>query len=198
MELSPSMVVEVASNSAASFGLRLAARLIDLLFGSLIVFLANVASVLLLGALKVQGLVQPDVVFARQLLTPAGITGILLGGLLYTVTAESVGSATLGKLLLRLRVTSENLTPSTFKGALLRSAGLLVDALGVPAYLAMSRSLMNQRYGDRWGHTVVLRATAVPPDSRKGAGLVTLGVFSGSMLWGLSIALCLLVRAVTA
>jgi uncharacterized RDD family membrane protein YckC len=195
MELSPSMVVEVASNSSASFVLRLAARLIDLLFGILIVFIANVASVLLLGMLKARGYVQPEVVFAAQLKTPAGIAGILLGGLLYSVTAEAVGGATLGKILLRLRVTSENLTPSTFKGALLRSAGLCVDALGVPAFLAMSRSLMSQRYGDRWGHTVVLRASAVPPDSRKGMGLAALGLFSGCTLWGLCIALFLVIRA---
>jgi uncharacterized RDD family membrane protein YckC len=196
MELSPSMVVEVASNSSASFFLRLAARLLDVLFGVLIVFIANVASVLLIGMLKARGYVPIDAVFAGQLKTPAGIAGILLGGLLYTVTAESVGGATFGKIVLRLRVTAENLTPSTFKGALLRSAGLCVDALIVPAFLAMSNSLMSQRFGDRWGHTVVLRASAVPPDSRKGFGLVALGLFSGSMLWGLCIVLMLLIRAV--
>jgi uncharacterized RDD family membrane protein YckC len=196
MELSPSMVVEVASNSSANFFLRLAARLLDVLFGVLIVFVANVASVLLLGALKARGYVPVDAVFAGQLKTPAGIVGILLGGLLYTVTAEAVGGATFGKIVLRLRVTSENLKPSTFKGALLRSAGLCVDALVVPALLAMSRSLMSQRVGDRWGHTVVLRASAVLPDSRKGLGLVALGLFSGSTLWGLCIVLVLLIRAV--
>ncbi|HVG62989.1 MAG TPA: RDD family protein [Hyalangium sp.] len=196
MELSPSMVVEVASNSSANFFLRLAARLLDVLFGVLLVFVANVASVLLLGALKAQGYVPIDAVFAGQLKTPAGIVGILLGGLLYTVTAEAVGGATLGKIVLRLRVTSENLKPSTFKGALLRSAGLCVDALVVPAFLAMSRSLMSQRVGDRWGHTVVLRASAVLPGSRKGFGLVALGVFSGSMLWMLCVVLFLLIRAV--
>jgi uncharacterized RDD family membrane protein YckC len=196
MELSPSMVVEVATNSSANFFLRLAARLLDLLFGVLIVFIANVASVLLLGALKAQGYLPIDAVFAGQLKTPAGIVGILLGGLLYTVTAEAVGGATLGKIVLRLRVTSENLKPSTFKGALLRSAGLCVDALVVPAFLAMSRSLMSQRVGDRWGHTVVLRASAVLPGSRKGFGLVALGLFSGSALWGLCIVLLLLIRAV--
>jgi uncharacterized RDD family membrane protein YckC len=195
MELSPSMVVEVASNSSANFFLRLAARLLDLLFGVLIMFIANVASVLLLGALKAQGYLPIDAVFAGQLKTPAGIVGILLGGLLYTVTAEAVGGATFGKLVLRLRVTSENLKPATFKGALLRSAGLCVDALVVPAFLAMSRSLMSQRVGDRWGHTVVLRASAVLPDSRKGFGLVALGLFSGSALWGLCIVLLLLIRA---
>jgi uncharacterized RDD family membrane protein YckC len=196
MELSPSMVVEVASNSSANFFLRLAARLLDLLFGVLIVFIANVASVLLLGALKAQGYLPVDAIFAGQLKTPAGIVGILLGGLLYTVTAEAVGGATLGKIVLRLRVTSENLKPSTFKGALLRTAGLCVDALVVPAFLAMSRSLMSQRVGDRWGHTVVLRASAVLPGSRKGFGLVALGLFSGSALWGLCIVLLLLIRAV--
>jgi uncharacterized RDD family membrane protein YckC len=196
MELSPSMVVEVASNSSASFILRLAARLLDVLLGVLIVFIANVASVLILGALKARGYVPVDAVFAGQLKTPAGIAGILLGGLLYTVTAEAVGGATFGKIVLRLRVTAENLTPSTFKGALLRSAGLCVDALVVPAFLAMSNSLMSQRVGDRWGHTVVLRASAVPPDSRKGFGLVALGLISGSTLWGLGIVLLLVIRAV--
>jgi uncharacterized RDD family membrane protein YckC len=192
MELSPSMVVEVASNSSAKYFLRLAARLLDVLFGVLIVFVANIGSVLL----KARGYVPVDAVFAGQLKTPAGVLGILLGGLLYTVTAETVGGATFGKIILRLRVTSENLKPATFKGTLLRTAGLCVDALVVPAFLAMSRSLMSQRVGDRWGHTVVLRASAVLPDSRKGFGLVALGLFSGSMLWGLCIVLLLLAQTV--
>lgn len=195
MELSPSMVVEVASNSAAGFGLRLAARLIDLLFGVLIVFLGGTAGARLLGVLAEQGLVHGDWSAATRLLTPAGIAWALLGALLYSVTSEAVGGATLGKVLLRLRVTSEDLTPSTFRGALLRNAGLIVDALGVPAYRAMSLSLMSQRLGDQWGHTVVLLASAVPPDSRKSLGLLLLGLFSGSVLWGLCTVLSVVLRA---
>ncbi|KFE68218.1 RDD family protein [Hyalangium minutum] len=195
MELSPSMVVEVASNSAAGFGLRLAARLIDLLFGVLLVFLGGAAGARLLGVLAEQGLVHGDWGAAARLLTPAGIAWALLGALLYSITSEAVGGATLGKVLLRLRVTSEDLTPSTFQGALLRNAGLVVDALGVPAYRAMSRSLMSQRLGDQWGHTVVLLASAVPPDSRKSLGLLLLGLFSGSVLWGLCTALSVVLRA---
>lgn len=195
MELSPSMVVEVASNSAAGFGLRLAARLIDLLFGVLIVSLGGKAGALLLGVLAEHDLVHGDWSAAARLLTPAGIAWALLGALLYSVTSEAVGGATLGKFLLRLRVTSEDLTPSTFRGALLRNAGLVVDALGVPAYRAMSHSLMSQRLGDQWGHTVVLLASAVPPDSRKSLGLLLLGLFSGSVLWGLCTALSVVLRA---
>lgn len=195
MELSPSMVVEVAANSAAGFGLRLAARLIDLLFGVLLVSLGGAAGALLLSALAQQGLVHGDWSAAARLLTPAGLACALPGAFLYSVTAEAVGGATLGKLCLRLRVTSEDLTPSTFQGALLRNAGLLVDLLGLPAYRAMSRSLMSQRIGDQWGHTVVLLASAVPPDSRKGIGLLLLGVFSGSVLWGLCTTLSVVLRA---
>jgi uncharacterized RDD family membrane protein YckC len=195
MELSPSMVVEVASNSAAGFGLRLAARLIDLLFGILIIPIGGAAGALLLSALAEQGLVRGDWSAAARLTTPAGLLWGLLGALLYSITSEAVGGATLGKLLLRLRVTSEDLTPSTFKGALLRTVGLCVDALGLPAYRSMSRSLMNQRLGDQWGHTVVLLASAVPPDSRKGLGLLLLGVFSGSVLWGLCTTLSMVLRS---
>ncbi|MBN1204092.1 MAG: RDD family protein [Myxococcaceae bacterium] len=195
MELSPSMVVEVASNSAAGFGLRLAARLMDLLFGILIVALGGAAGGLILDALAARGLVQGDWIAAMRLTTPAGLLWGALGGLLYTVTAEAVGGATLGKTLLRLRVSSEDLTPCTFKGALTRNVALLVDALGVPAYRAMSHSMMNQRYGDQWGRTVVLRASVVPPDSRKSTGLLLLGLFSGCTLWGLLIALSVVVRA---
>ncbi len=195
MELSPSMVVEVASNSAAGFGLRLAARLIDLLFGVVVVALGGSLGALVLRVLAGHGYVQ-ETGNAVRLTSPSGIAWSLLGALLCYVTAEAVGGATLGKLLLRLRVASEDLTPSTFKGALLRNLALCVDALGVPAYRAMSHSLMSQRYGDQWGHTVVLHASAVPPDSRKGTGLLALGLFSGSALWVLCVALSVVIRGV--
>lgn len=195
MELSPSMVVEVASNSAAGFGHRLAARVIDLLFGALIAALGGSIGALILNALAVRGHVHGDWRAAAQLMTPAGLAWSLPGALLYSVTAEAVSGATLGKLLLRLRVTSEDLTPSTFKRALLRNLALCVDALGITAYLAMSNSVMNQRYGDRWGHTVVLRASVVPPDTRKGPGLLLLGVISAGTLWGLCTILAVVIRA---
>jgi uncharacterized RDD family membrane protein YckC len=194
MELSPSMVVEVASNSAAGFGLRLAARLIDLLSGILVVALGGSLGSLAVRVLVARGAVQaPEA--AVRLASPSGLAWSLLGALLCYVTAEAVGGATLGKVLLRLRVTSEDLTPSTFKGALLRNLALCFDALGVPAYRAMARSLMSQRYGDQWGHTVVLHASAVPPDSRKGTGLLVLCLFSSNALWALWVALSVVIRS---
>lgn len=195
MELSPSMVVEVASNSAAGFGLRLAARVIDLLLGVGAVAAGGALGTLTLRVLSGHGYIQ-ETVHSVRLTSPASIAWSLLGALLCYVTAEAVGGATVGKSLLRLRVTSEDLTPSTFKGALLRNVALCIDVLGVPAYRAMTHSLMNQRYGDKWGHTVVLHANAVPPDSRKGWGLLLLGLFSGSVLWVLWVALSVVIRGV--
>jgi uncharacterized RDD family membrane protein YckC len=195
MELSPSMVVEVASNSSAGFGLRLAARFVDLLFGLLVVALGGALGGVVLSVLANKGYVQGDWVTAMRMTTPAGIVCGVLGGGLYHVTAESVGGATLGKIIFRLRVASEDLTPGTFKGALIRNLAFLVDALGVTAYRAMSNSILSQRYGDQWGHTVVLRASSVPPDSRKGTGLLLLGFISGSTVWGLFVALSVVIRA---
>ena len=62
--------------------------------------------------------------------------------------------------------------------------------LGVPAYRAMAHSVLNQRYGDQWGRTVVMRTQAVPPDSRQGKALLALGILSGTAAWAILVALC--------
>ncbi len=197
MELSPSMVVEVASNSSAGFGIRFAARFIDMLFGVLVGFIGGAVGGLVVGLLAAMGHVQGDWLTAIQQTTLAGYAWSTFGGVLFHVLCDTIGGATVGKLILGLRVTSEDLTPCTFKGALVRNLAYFIDAFffGLPAYSAMKDSLMNQRYGDRWGHTVVLRSSAVPPDARKGTGLVLLGLFSGSAVWGLCIAVSLVLRA---
>jgi len=130
----------------------------------------------------------------RATLQPLSLLSLLLvlaGSVLYQVLAEAVGGASLGKLILRLRVTSEDLTPCTFKGALIRNTAYFLDAFlfGLPAWRAMSNSLLSQRYGDQWGRTVVMRASAVPPDSRQSKGLLTLGILSGATVWGILAAL---------
>jgi uncharacterized RDD family membrane protein YckC len=196
MELSPSMILEVASNSSAGFGIRFAARFIDALFGTLVGLIGGGVGGFAVGILASLGHVQGDWLGAMKETSLAGYALSMLGGVLYQVTADAVGGASVGKLILGLRVTSEDLTPCTFRGALIRNTAYFLDAFffGIPAYMAMSNSLLNQRYGDRWGRTVVMRASAVPPDSRKGAGLVALGLISGATLWGLLVALSLFLR----
>ncbi|HEX8700166.1 MAG TPA: RDD family protein [Myxococcaceae bacterium] len=193
MELSPSMVVEVASNSSAGFGIRLAARFIDWVFGVLICYVGGMVGGFAVGVLAATGHIPGEWKATLQLLSPLGVLLVVAGGVLYQVLAEAVGGASLGKLILRLRVTSEDLTPCTFKGALIRNMAWFLDAFlfGLPAWRAMSNSMLSQRYGDQWGRTVVMRASAVPPDSRQSKGLLTLGILSGATVWGILVALSL-------
>jgi uncharacterized RDD family membrane protein YckC len=196
MELSPSMVVEVASNSSAGFGIRFAARLIDGVVGVMVGFIGGGIGGFIVGILASMGHVQGDWLANMQRSSLSAYALSMVGGVLYQVTSDAVGGASVGKLILGLRVTSEDLTPCTFKGALIRNTAYFIDAFafGIPAYVAMSNSMLNQRYGDRWGRTVVMRASAVPPDSRKGTGLVVLGIFSGATIWGTLIALTMFLR----
>ena len=192
MELSPSMVVEVASNSSAGFFIRSASRLIDTLLGVLVFYVGSMVGNLAVSILAGLGHAPAGWRATLELLSPLGVGLLLVGGVLYQVTAETVGGASLGKLLLGLRVTSENLTPCLFKGVLIRNTAYFLDALplGVPAYRAMAHSVLNQRYGDQWGRTVVMRTQAVPPDSRQGKALLALGILSGTAAWAILVALC--------
>jgi uncharacterized RDD family membrane protein YckC len=102
------------------------------------------------------------------------------GNIGYHVLSEGVGGASIGKLLLGLRVRHIDLSRPRITGALIRSLTCYLDSIffGWVAYSAMSRSPMLQRYGDKWGDTVVVRATSLPhdPDART---RLALGLASG-------------------
>jgi hypothetical protein len=72
------------------------------------------------------------------------------------------------------------LGPCTLRGAILRNLGYYVDAFffGMVAYGSMSRSPMQQRLGDKWGRTVVVKVASLahPPS----AGRIAIGIVAGS------------------
>lgn len=82
--------------------------------------------------------------------------------------AESVGGATVGKLLLGFRVRMVDGAMCSVGGAFKRSVLYLWDAFffGMPAHSSMKSSMMNQRNGDRWGNTIVVRASSIPAPAR--------------------------------
>ena len=63
---------------------------------------------------------------------------------------------------------------------MIRSLWFLVDGFffGLVGYTSMQKSPLNQRYGDVWGHTVVVAAANVPAGSERG----TLQLMGGLML----------------
>ncbi len=79
---------------------------------------------------------------------------------LYFAIFENLYGATLGKLVLGMRVVMENGEPCTFGAAFIRSLFRYIDGLffGIPAYSSMKAPLY-QRLGDKPAKTIVVDAT---------------------------------------
>jgi uncharacterized RDD family membrane protein YckC len=95
-----------------------------------------------------------------------GISSFLAGLVMssaYHAIADWLGGATLGKLLLGLRVRSITLGRCTLRGALIRELWYYVDAFffGLVAYGSMQGSRTQQRFGDKRGKTVVVKARSL-------------------------------------
>jgi uncharacterized RDD family membrane protein YckC len=90
--------------------------------------------------------------------TLTGVVAVL--GLIYFVGMEGSQGATLGKMILRIRVTMEDGAKATWGAVVVRNLLRVVD--GLFAYLVGAvfvwTSDKRQRLGDRAGKTVVVRA----------------------------------------
>jgi uncharacterized RDD family membrane protein YckC len=166
----------------AGFWIRVAGRLIDSVVSFVTSFLGGGAAGLLLVEAKALGVHLAPAARPLSLgglgiaflVTAAGTTG-------YHTLAEGIGGATVGKLVLGLRVRrSYDLAPCGLSAALIRSVTYYLDALffGLVAHQAMSSSSSNQRYGDQWAETVVVRGASVPHEPDAGA-LMAVGLALG-------------------
>ena len=90
----------------------------------------------------------------------------LLGSLAMHTVAEGLHGSTIGKRLCGLTVVTVGGAPPTLGGALKRNIAFLWDALffGMIAAQRMSQSPLNQRYGDAWANTQVVRLSVLTPD----------------------------------
>jgi hypothetical protein len=111
--------------------------------------------------------------------------------------SEGVGGTSIGKVVLGYRVVTEKLQPCGFGSAVIRSLAYFVDAFffGVPAYQSMQNGPYNQRYGDKWAKTIVLKAAAIPPAGRRSGVLVAIGLACGMMAHGFIMALSVVAKA---
>src|SRR5205823_5416376 len=82
----------------------------------------------------------------------------------------------LGKLICQLRVIHEDAHSINIWSAVKRSLAFLWDGLffGLVGYNSMKQSDLNQRYGDRWAHTVVVKSADAPTIARKGGEIFLL------------------------
>ena len=178
-----------------TFGVRLGARLIDVAVGMGVGFAAGIVGFVVAAA--VQGL---DAVTQRTAHAPfsAGAFALgILGSLSYHALAEGIGGATLGKLALGLRVRRDDLSAPRIAGGVLRTIAYVIDAFlfGAIAYGSMSKSPTQQRLGDKWAHTVVVRAATLPRDAPPAP--VAVGLVVGLLTWFVCAVLSELVKLLT-
>jgi len=152
---------------------RFGARLLDLLVHYVISFGAGViiGIFLAISASLNHTPLQPLIARTTSLSALTFIAAIL-GAMLYHVISEGGHGSSLGKLALGLVVLQEDGTPCRMGAALVRSLAYYVDALffGIIAYVAMQKSPLQQRYGDQWAHTVVVRRSQVAPERLRSSG----------------------------
>jgi len=169
--------------SGAGFWIRAVARIIDdLILGYGLGLVAGVLAAIVLVILQLAEVIAPGWETRVQGVSAAGVGLSLLGVCAYHCLCEGIHGATLGKLICRVRVVTDVGRPCNFKGALIRSLAWYLDSLffGLVAYHSMQRSPLNQRYGDVWGKTAVLKATDIPTDSRRSSLRFLLGLVLGA------------------
>ncbi len=160
-------------------------RVIDIAYGIILGFIAGVLAGLGLVIADQAGLITPGWQNRIEGLDLPGFGFGLLGAFLYHSITEGMFGASLGKLACRLRVVTEEGRPIGFGRALMRSLAYYFDALffGLVAYSSMKNSPLNQRYGDKWAHTVVVPSNEVAPDAKGSVVIFILAFLIGSACW---------------
>jgi uncharacterized RDD family membrane protein YckC len=159
--------------TTAGFGIRAAARLIDMAVHWLI-FIVSGSSFGVVLAIALRGnqvAVHNAVTQVRHTSLIAFVLGVV-GGAMYFTVCETWHGSTVGKLVCGLVVLDENAQPCGFWSALGRSFAFFIDSLffGIVGYMAMKDSPLHQRLGDQWCHTIVAKRSATPAATLRGMG----------------------------
>jgi uncharacterized RDD family membrane protein YckC len=182
--------------SGAGFGIRAAARVIDIIYGLLIGFVGGIFAGIILVLLERGGSVAPGWQERMGGVDFAGWGFGLLGTLLYHLLTEGMYGASLGKLVCGLRVVSDTARAIGFAQAFKRNLAFYWDGLffGLVGYSSMKNSELNQRYGDRWAKTVVIKASDVPAESKRGWEMFAVAFVIGSLAKTITMAVGLIVH----
>jgi uncharacterized RDD family membrane protein YckC len=116
-----------------------------------------------------------------------GAFGILLLSIAYYSVLEATLGATVGKLVMGIRVVQEDGSKCTWQGAIVRNLLRVIDAF--PFYLIGAilvwTSPKRQRLGDRAANTVVIRKGTNTGAGMTGAGMTGAGMTgsAGGVVW---------------
>jgi uncharacterized RDD family membrane protein YckC len=93
-------------------------------------------------------------------------------------------------------VVKEDASPCGVNAGLIRSLAYMIDSLffGLVAYLQMNKSPQQQRLGDRWAGTIVVRRASLPAGSPAAGRSPWGGIVCGCALDGALILLSIAIK----
>lgn len=141
-------------------GPRLIAQIID---GVILFILYFIVGAAMFGALTFD-------VYGAAAVSFMGIYGLL--GFLYFLILEGLRGATVGKMLMKIKVVREDGSAYGFGPALIRNILRIIDVLPflyIIGLILISRSDKKQRLGDRIAKTVVIKSSQAPSQAQSSA-----------------------------
>lgn len=180
----------------AGFWVRAGARIIDTILLTVLSAIVGMILGIIGGILQAVGMLDPAWLTRVQGVSLLGYLFGTLGFISYHALSEWLGGASIGKLILGLRVMNEDLQPCTFGGGLIRSAAYLIDGfcIGLVAYMTMNKSYRQQRLGDQWGRTVVVKASTAPASGKRSGTEILMGLAAGLAVSSLMSAATIVVK----
>lgn len=152
--------------AGAGFWVRVGARVVDTITHNVIWYVTSFLIGIAIGLYGMLTGAPVSQLFSQADSSPfMGFVLALVGSIFYHTTCEYLAGASLGKLLFKLYVKSEDGQRISLMAAFIRSCAYFVDGIffGIIAYESMKISPLRQRLGDRWAKTVVVeRANLLP------------------------------------
>jgi uncharacterized RDD family membrane protein YckC len=163
------------------FGIRAGARVVDVIATTIVATISGATGGILASVLAGAGVIAPGWEQRVGKQTASAFVFGFIASLAYHTIAEALGGATVGKAICGLRVLTEDRRPCTFLKSLGRNLAYYFDALffGLVAWSSMSKTMMKQRYGDKWASTIVVHGR-IPESARRSP---VLGIVVGLLVY---------------
>ncbi len=144
----------------AGFFIRAVAKTLDLVLHNMIGVGLGLVVGIAIGVITAgAGQAVPD--FNEENAVVRLISGLFgtIGFLFYCAICEAYYGATMGKFLLGVHVVNRKGGQISFGAALIRGLAFMIDQIffGLVGYLSMKGSPLQQRLGDKWADTVVVK-----------------------------------------
>jgi uncharacterized RDD family membrane protein YckC len=96
-----------------------------------------------------------------------------------------MGGADIGKAIFGLRVVNEGEKRANIFQGIIRNFAMIVDGFffGLIGYSAMNSNVKNQRYGDKWAKTLVIKRKYLDKSLKWGVLRMTAANLFGIIVW---------------